>query len=302
MTLSDNIDITGTTTGETDVIPLTSITQVISTQVADSGTIKILGTSSITGVVGASNASIGTIEAGVNSEIVTFNNMVYAKNLNYAGNGTVVLNGQTGTNVNTAGMVGTIDFGTNVTNTGTLQIGNNVNLTTGISGINFVDANGATLTFNGSSIINGNVGSLSGTDTFKTINAGTNIETVRFNDNIYFMDSLNLSEDGIIEIANNKYAQRSSTSATTGAIITTTTDGEGTLNYLGNTVLYGEIGTTGKSLNAVNFNTATNNVVQKLIIMFMLMIQQSDIFQVLMILQLILWMLQVNMTMLGQLQ
>ena len=256
LTLSDNINITG----ETDVIPLTSITQVISTQVADSGTIKILGTSSITGVVGASNASIGTIEAGVNSEIVTFNNMVYAKNLNYAGNGTVVLNGQTGTNVNTAGMVGTIDFGTNVTNTGTLQIGDNVNLTTGISGINFVDANGATLTFNGSSIINGNVGSLSGTDTFITINAGRDSETVRFNDNIYFMDSLNLSEDGIIEIANNKYAQRSST---TGAIITTTY-GKGTLNYLGNTVLYGEIGTTGKSLNAVNFNTATNNVVQKI--------------------------------------
>lgn len=264
LTLSDNIDITGTTTGETDVIPLTSITQVISTQVADSGTIKILGTSSITGVVGASNASIGTIEAGVNSEIVTFNNMVYAKNLNYTGNGTVVLNGQTGTNVNTAGMVGTIDFGTNVTNTGTLQIGDNVNLATGSEGINFVDANGATLTFNGSSIVNGNVGSLSGTDTFKIINAGLNSETVRFNNNIYFMDSLNLSQDGIIEIANNKYAQISSTSATTGAIITTTTDGKGTLNYLGNTVLYGQIGTTGERLNAVNFNTATNNVVQKI--------------------------------------
>ena len=264
LTLSDNVNITGTTTSKTNVTALTGINQLISTDLANTGTIKISGTSSITGVVGSSAASIGTIEAGVNSEIVTFNNMVYAKSLNYTGNGTVVLNGQTGTNVNTAGMVGTIDFGTNVTNTGTLQIGDNVNLTTGSEGINFVDANGATLTFNGSSIINGNVGSLSGTDTFKTINAGTDIETVRFNDNIYFMDSLNLSGNGIIEIANNKYAQRSSTSATTGAIITTTTDAEGTLNYLGNTVLYGEIGTTGKSLNAVNFNTATNNVVQKI--------------------------------------
>lgn len=264
LTLSDNVDITGTTTSETNVTPLTSINQVISTALANTGTIKILGTSSITGVVGSSVASIGTIEAGVNSEIVTFNNMVYTKNLNYTGNGTVVLNGQTGTNVNTAGMVGTIDFGTNVTNTGTLQIGDNVNLTTGSEGINFVDANGATLTFNGSSIVNGNVGSLSGTDTFKIINAGLDSETVRFNNNIYFMDSLNLSEDGIIEIANNKYAQRSSTSATTGAIITTTTDGEGTLNYLGNTVLYDQIGTTGKRLNAVNFNTATNNIVQKI--------------------------------------
>lgn len=264
LTLSDNIDITGTTTSETNITPLTSINQVISTDLANTGTIKILGTSTITGVVGSSTASIATIEAGVDSKTVTFNNMVYAKNLNYTGNGNVILNGKTGANTNTAGMVGTIDFGTNVTNTGTLQIGDNVNLTTGILGINFVDANGATLTFNGSSIINGNVGSLSGTDTFKTINAGTDSETVRFNDNIYFMDSLNVSEDGIVEIANNKYAQRSSTSATTGEIITTTTDGEGTLNYLGNTVLYGQIGTTGKSLNAVNFNTATNNVVQKI--------------------------------------
>lgn len=264
LTLLDNIDITGTTTSETNVTPLTSINQVISTDLANTGTIKILGTSTITGVVGSSTASIATIEAGVNLETVTFNNMVYAKNLNYTGNGNVILNGQTGANTNTAGMVGTIDFGTNVTNTGTLQIGDNVNLTTGIVGINFVDANGATLTFNGSSIINGNVGSLSGTDTFKTINAGTDSETVRFNDNIYFMDSLNLSEDGIVEIANNKYVQRSSTSATTGEIITTTTDGKGTLNYLGNTVLYGQIGTTGKSLNAVNFNTATNNVIQKI--------------------------------------
>lgn len=264
LTLSDNIDITGTTTIGTNVTPLISINQVISTDLANTGTIKILGTSTITGVVGSSTASIATIEAGVDSKTVTFNNMVYAKNLNYTGNGNVILNGKTGSNINTAGMVGTIDFGTNVTNTGTLQIGDNVNLTTGISGINFVDANGATLTFNGSSIINGNVGSLSGTDTFKTINAGTDSETVRFNDNIYFMDSLNVSEDGIVEIANNKYAQRSSTSATTGEIITTTTDGEGTLNYLGNTVLYGQIGTTGKSLNAVNFNTATNNVVQKI--------------------------------------
>lgn len=264
LTLSDNVDITGTTTSETDITPLTSINQVISTGLADSGTIKLLGTSTITGVVGSNISSIGTIEAGANLETVTFNNMVYAKNLNYTGNGNVILNGQTGANINTAGMVGTIDFGTNVTNTGTLQIGDNVNLTTGISGINFVDANGATLTFNGSSIISGNVGSLSGTDTFKTINAGTDSETVRFNDNIYFMDSLNLSEDGIVEIANNKYVQRSSTSATTGSIITTTTDGEGTLNYLGNTVIYGQIGTTGKRLNAVNFNTATNNVVQKI--------------------------------------
>lgn len=264
LTLSDNVDITGTTTSEIDVTPLTSINQVISTGLADSGTIKILGTSTITGVVGSNIASIGTIEAGANLETVTFNNIVYAKNLNYTGNGNVILNGQTGANINTAGMVGRIDFGTNVTNTGTLQIGDNVNLTTGISGINFVDANGATLTFNGSSIISGNVGSLSGTDTFKVINGGVATETVTFNNNVYFMDSLNLSSTGTIKIADGKYAQRNSTSATTGAIVTTSTNGQGVLNYLGGTTLYGEIGTTGAKLAAVNFNTDSNNVVEEI--------------------------------------
>lgn len=190
--------------------------------------------------------------------------MVYAKNLNYTGNGTVILNGQAGVDSNTTGMVGTVDFGTNVTNTGTLQIGDNVNLTIGNTGVQFVDANGATLTFNGSSIVNGNVGSLSGTDTFKVINAGAVTKTVTFNDNVYFMDSLNLSNDGTIEIADENYAQRNSTSTTTGAIVTTSNDGSGNLKYKGNTTLYGDIGTATAMLKSVTFNSDSNNVTQNI--------------------------------------
>lgn len=268
LTLSDGVDITGTTTSETNVTSLTGTTQVLAAALNGSnentGTIKVLGTSVITGVVGSNDAAIKTIEAGTNSKTVTFNNMVYAKNLNYTGNGTVILNGQAGLDANTEGMKGTVDFGTNVTNTGTLQIGDNVNLTTGTAGIQFSDANGATLTFNGSSIVNGNVGSLSGTDTFKVINGGVATETVTFNNNVYFMDSLNLSSTGTIKIADGKYAQRNSTSATTGAIVTTSTNGQGVLNYLGGTTLYGEIGTTGAKLAAVNFNTDSNNVVEEI--------------------------------------
>ena len=85
------------------------------------------------------------------------------------------------------------DHQNNVTNTGTLQIGDTVNLTTGTTGIQFADANGATLTFNGSSTINGDMGSLSGTDTFEVINGGAAGEIVTFNNNVYFIDSLNLS-------------------------------------------------------------------------------------------------------------
>lgn len=268
LTLSDGVDITGTTTSETNVTSLTGTTQVLAAALNGSnentGTIKVLGTSVITGVVGSNDAAIKTIEAGTNSKTVTFNNMVYAKNLNYTGNGTVILNGQAGLDANTEGMKGTVDFGTNVTNTGTLQIGDNVNLTTGTAGIQFSDANGATLTFNGSSIVNGNVGSLSGTDTFKVINGGVATETVTFNNNVYFMDSLNLSSTGTIKIADGKYAQRNSTSATTGTIVTTSTNGQGVLNYLGGTTLYGEIGTTGAKLAAVNFNTDSNNVVEEI--------------------------------------
>lgn len=268
LTLADGVDITGTTTSETNVVSLTGTQQVLAAALdgdgANTGTIKILGTSVITGVVGDAAASIATIEAGANTKTVTFNNMAYVKNLNYTGNGTVILNGQTGVDADTAGMKGTVDFGTNGTSTGTLRIGDNVNITTGINGIQFADANGATLTFNGTSSVHGDVGSLNGTDTFKVINGGVNTETVTFNSNVYFMDSLNLSNDGTINIADGHYARRNTTSATTGAIVTTTTDGLGNLVYEGGTTLYGDIGTAAAMLKSVTFNSVNDEIIENI--------------------------------------
>ena len=109
--------------------------------------------------------------------------MVYASNLKYLDNGKVVLNGDNSSNANAEGLKGRVDFDSKA---GTLEFGDDVNLTTGITGTQFINANNATLSFNGSSIVIGNLGSENGTnDTFKTINAGTLNETVKFEDNIY---------------------------------------------------------------------------------------------------------------------
>lgn len=286
LTLADNTDITGTTTSETNVIPLTGSTQVIAAALngsTNTGTVRILGTSNITGVVGANDASIATIEAGATNELVTFNNMVYAKNLNYTGNGTVVLNGQTGVDAATAGMKGTIDFGTNGTSTGTLQIGDNVNLTTGANGIQFVDANSATMIFNGSSTVTGVVGGDTGThSTFAEIYAGEDGKTVTFTDNVHVMEgALNpetfyVSGTGTVNFQGNLYGDlvynadgvvnvshtKSILVDTLPLAVSTSTAHEGTLNYLGNTTLDTDIGESGTNLLAVNFNTETNNVTQ----------------------------------------
>lgn len=62
------------------------------------------------------------------------------------------------------------------------------------------------------------------------------------------MDSLNLSSDGKVQIADGSYVKRNTNSATTGAMITTSTDGFGDLEYLGTTLLYSDIGTSSKNL------------------------------------------------------
>ena len=184
--------------------------------------------------------------------------MVYATNLEYSGNGKIILNGNNSLNANAEGFKGTVDLaGT----TGTLEIGDGVNLTTGTSGIEFANANNATLTFNGTSNVLGNIGSENGAnDTFKTINAGATGEIVKFEDNVFVMDSLNLTSlTGKVQIADGNYVKRNSTSATTGAMVTTSTDGFGDLEYLGSTTLHGDIGTSSSKLNNVTFASTGNS-------------------------------------------
>ena len=249
LTLSDGVDIINT--GSDNII--------VTVDSTNKGILTFQGTSNIEGEVGQNDNVLNTINAGATGKIVTFDDMVYATNLKYSDNGKVVLNGDNSSNANAEGLKGRVDFDSKA---GTLEFGDDVNLTTGITGTQFINANNATLSFNGTSTVIGNLGSENGTnDTFKTINAGTLNETVKFEDNIYVMDSLNLSSDGKVQIADGSYVKRNTNSATTGAMITTSTDGFGDLEYLGTTLLYSDIGTLSKKLNNVTFassGTASN--------------------------------------------
>ncbi|RXI42733.1 hypothetical protein CP963_01580 [Arcobacter cloacae] len=245
LTLANNANVTKTSTG-----------LVISTDNANSGNVVFLGSSTVTGEVGTNNNNLESITAGANDETVTFNDMVYASILNYSDDGTVVLNGDNSSNANAEGFKGTVNFDSFA---GKLEIGDDVNLTIGTAGTQFVNANNATLTFNGTSNVLGNIGSENGVnDTFKTINAGASNETVKFEDNIYVMDSLNLSSNGKVQIADGNYVKRNSNSTTTGAMITTSTNGFGDLEYLGSTILHSDIGTSSSKLNNVTFASTGN--------------------------------------------
>jgi len=246
LTLADNANVTNTDTSDS---------LIIATMTSNTGNVVFQGSSTVSGDVGTSSNNLESITAGVSGETVTFDGMVYATNLKYSDNGKVILNGDNGSNVE--GMKGTVDFDSFA---GTLEIGDDVNLTTGTSGIQFANANNATLTFNGTSNVLGNIGSENGVnDTFKTINAGASNETVKFEDNIYVMDSLNLiSSNGKVQIADGNYVKRNSNSTTTGAMITTSTNGFGDLEYLGSTILHSDIGTSSSKLNNVTFASTGN--------------------------------------------
>ena len=187
----------------------------IGTMTAHTGTLTLLGgTQEVHGHVGVrydSNVgedgvySLKRVNAGVNGSTTTFDGMVFADKLLYTGtqNATVVLNGTNPSvynynNSDAEGMVGTVDFGSyeNNTTTKTLEIGNNVNLTTGTDGIQFANANQATLVFNGNSTVTGVLGggalganTTDGYSTFKAIYAGNAVnDTVTFRDDVYVME------------------------------------------------------------------------------------------------------------------
>lgn len=269
LTLADTVDVTTTK---------------VTTDTTNTGVLTLQGTSVINGQVGESNKILATINAGATSKTSTFNGMVYADTLRYSGNGTVVLNGTN--NGVTDGMVGTVDFNTG---TGTLQIGDDVNLTVGASGIQFANANAATLVFNGSSVVNGVLGgdlnaTTRTTNTFSKIYAGANGETVTFKNDVYVMENtggslttfyvngtgtvnfegnlhgdLVYSQDGTVNVSNGK-----SISVLTPNLLAISTDinQTGTLNYLGSTTLDTDIGTSSLMLKSVAFNTDSNNVTQ----------------------------------------
>jgi|GEM_PF-1891612 len=297
LTLAAGKNIVGTT-----ATALTGAQPTITTDVANTGTLTLLGSGhTVTGVVGANGMAFATVNAGSGTD--TFNNTVYAQTLNFTGNGLVVLNGQAGlmangtagtsANSSNAGLIGTVDFGTNGSptagtgNFGTLQIGDGVNLTTGASGINFKDANGATLTFAGNSTVTGVVGSSANTDNnvFKTINAGAAGKTVTFKNDVYVSElgsvptHFHVTDTGTVNFEGDLHSQlvfnngadgTVNVSAGKSLIVTlpstpaavSTVTSQGTINFLGATTLSADLGVTGTNLKAVNFNTASNNVTQ----------------------------------------
>jgi outer membrane autotransporter protein len=278
LTLAAGKNIVGTT-----ATTLTGAQQTITTDVAHTGTLTLEGdVQNVTGVVGANDAAIAQVNAGVNGAVTTFNNMVFADTLAFAGYGRVVLNGQAGVDAATAGVKGTVDFGVN--GYGELQIGDNVNLTTGATGVQMTNAGDATLTFNGTSTVTGVVGGdTSGRSTLRTIQAGVTDKAVTFKNDVYVSEAaepttFHITGDGTVNFQGNLHGQlvfnngadgTVNVSNTKSLIVTTAVPAavsasghEGTINFLGGTTLSSDLGTLNNHLKAVNFNTATNNITQ----------------------------------------
>jgi uncharacterized protein with beta-barrel porin domain len=242
------------------------------------GTLTLSGSGTVTGSIGSATNAISTINAGADgtaSQLNSAGGMTYASTLQFTGNGTVLLSGQNGGNA-VGGLVGTVDFGTNVTSIGTLQIGDNVNLTTGASGIQFRDANGSTLRFLGTSTVAGNLGAAAtgatlANSTLGSIYAGAAGETVTFNGDVHVAGStfhvnagtVNLNgdlygplvfdADGVAIVADGKSIKDDGTAAL--GTVSTATDNTGTLNYLGDTTLSHDLGTSANKLKAVSFHS-----------------------------------------------
>lgn len=280
--------------GTVNVNTARNINAAVTTATDNTGTLNMVGgAQAVSGNVGAAGARLATVNtvtngasttfngtvhattvnAGADSATTTFNDMVNVTTLNYSGNGTVILNGTNGASA-TAGLVGTVDF---AAGTGQLQIGDNVNLTTGAAGIQFANANDATLTFNGSSTVTGVLGAAAtgntlASSTLGSIFAGAAGETVTFRNDVHVRGStfhvsdtgtvnlqgdlygpLVFDADGTVNVSNGKSIRNDARAAT--GTVTTASDGSGTLNYLGNTTLSNDLGTAVAALKAVNFHS-----------------------------------------------
>ena len=259
LTLKDNVNLINT--GSDNIL--------ITVDNTNTGTLTFEGTSNITGEVGQSNKVLNTINAGATGKTVTFDDMVYASTLKYSDNGKVVLNGDNSSNTSSEGMIGTVNFDNKA---GTLAIGDDVNLTVGAGGTQFINGNDAILEFDGSSIITGILGgNTAGNSTFEEIYAGADNKTVTFKNDVYVKEStfhvsgegtvnfegnltgdLIYDADGVVNVSDGKNIIVSSSPV---AVTTATTD-TGSLNFLGTTLLATDIGTSSERLKNVTFGSA----------------------------------------------
>lgn len=283
----------------------TNLTGTITTTTNGTGNLIMDGSSIVKGNVGAAGMALKSIQAGVSSETVEFNTgIVYANDLNYVSNGAVIFRGNpiaSNSSVTNGvldgtldlGFVGRVNFGTDPSTplAGEYQLGGGVDLDTQTT---FTNANNAILTFLGSSIVDGQLGSGTvtngsvtalGADAFKTINAGVAGSTVTFMNDVYvsantfnvtgtgivnligdlngslrFLDDLDrdLGDDGSVNVFSGQSINGS---------VTTAVDTEGILNFTGSadtgvspvSSTKAPIGELGKRLKEVNFHAITSD-------------------------------------------
>ena len=272
MTGNLDYDAAGTVNVETGMGIVGAVTNSSTTT---QGALNFAGNGFVTQGIGSSTNRLATLTAGagsggtatttwLNSAANAASNntgMSYVDVLTYTGNGTVVLNGKNSGDA-LGGLSGSVDF---AEGTGTLRVGDGVNLTTGngsAAGTQFLNANTATLTFDGSSTVTGVLGGgTTGRSTFQTINAGANSSTVNFLGDVHVASTtfnvtgtgtvnfsgdlygpLEFDADGLVTFANGKGVKNIASTTGTGTVKNTTGAVAGTLNYLGNTTLANDLG------------------------------------------------------------
>ena len=238
---------------------------VLATDANNKGNVIFKGSSTISGEVGEDSKKLKSITAGGSDSIVTFEDKVYVKDLNYSSDGDIVLEGK---DLNNEALKGNVNFDNMQ---GTLTFADGVNLNT--INTTFQDANSARLIFAGDSTVSGILGgnNTPGKSTFNTIEAGNDGNTVTFEKDLYATNleitgdegivnlngnftgnNINYQDDGIINLADKKAINSS----------ITTNDEYGTLNLLGDSSINGTIGTIDNKLKEINSaqNSKTSNL------------------------------------------
>ena len=290
--LNGNLIYSNNVAGENGVVNFANTSNLTGNVIAAGNTTQGILTfggtgNAVTGTIGSASAALTQVNAGADGSTTTLYGMTYANTLQFTGNGTVALRGINGSDNASSGLQGAVNFGANINSTGSLQIGNNVNLTTGAGGIQFVNANGANLNFVGNSTVTGQLGGDPiANSTFAQIYAGAAGKTVTFTNDVYVMENslspatlvagpgtVNLQGDlhgdlvfngnGTVNVSDGK-----SLIVTTALLSGSTQagDGTGTINFLGGTTLGTDLGESGANLNTINFHSdsAVGNVTQDL--------------------------------------
>lgn len=233
VTIADGFDITGTVNNTSGA--------------AGAGTLTVEGTTTVSGNVGASN-TLKTITAGAAGKTATFSGTVRAADIDFSGAGDIAFDGNTTVtnDVDMADNAGTVTFGDGANFTGTVQ--------------DTSDDKG-TATFAGSSTVTGSLGTAGnslnvvnfngvagkavtvsgGVDVNDDINVGAGSVTI--SGQVTTVQDVNFTGDGSISFADALVA--------IGDDVLTGTDSEGTVTFLGDGTVGGDIAADGSELLAL---------------------------------------------------